>query len=262
MNEEVRRQYEEEIEHEMKYLHDEMKKDSSLQEVAAPSTMKDNIFGTLKRKKERLSEREKELIALGKVYEKKRKKSKYYVIATVMVLTLALGITSMGGVETIFNKVSWMIGDRKQENVNSEDIEPVQCFNEEDAYAKIEEEFGFLPVRMLYVPSQIEFLEATLGDEILGTQIVYGIEEQVRITYFIRPNYRNSSMGRDIEDTLISEYEDVINNKVFYIKEYQVEDGTHRWSVQFEYQDVTYSILMLDIEENEVKKIIENLYFI
>lgn len=267
MNEEAKRKLEEEL-MEAARLMEEVNNDPALKDVVAPADMHDNVFSVIRAKeagyvRDELSEEEKELIQLGKVYKRKRKNRKYFLLAAVMVLAMAFGITSMGGPQKLCEKVSWMLAGRKQTNVDSEsdNVVPQTDISEEEVYGQIEEDYGFLPVRMTYLPEGVEFQEASMGDDIHEIDIAYGCEDTIMIWYTIRPNYRDSSWGKDIEDELVEEYEIELEKTQVKVSEYRVEDGTMRWLVCFDYQEVNYSITMNDMIKEEVDKIINNLYF-
>lgn len=207
-------------------------------------------------------QRNQELIKLGLVYEHRRKYRKYYVLAATLILALSLGITSFGGAEKIFNIISGYANGREQTNVNSnESIKEIEKISEESVYEEIERELGFYPVKPGYLPKEIEFVEATIYDELMGINLYYGKEDVAKIIYMIRPNFREGAWGKDVEDELIDEYEVVLPRTIIYVKQYLIEDGTYRWFVLYEYKGVTYSLSILDVAEKEVKKIVDNLYF-
>ena len=71
-----------------------------------------------------------------------------------------------------------------------------------------------------------------------------------------------SSMATDMEEFLVDEYPIVGEKAVFNIKEYyESQEKETRWSVDFTYLDVHYTLLITGLEEAEMKKIVENLYF-
>lgn len=269
MSEEAKREYQEQLLKEEMRIMEEINNNPDLRDVTTPPEIRDSLFEAIHAKEasnkeetdNRLTERETELIRLGKLYEKKRKKRKYLVLAAVLVLAMAFGITSLGGAEKIFEKVTWMISGREQEIINSGDTSSVKYVDEEEVYEEIEEEYGFLPVRMMYLPKGVKFQEATVSEEIQKIYIVYGKDNGATILYTIRPNYRESSYGSDVEDEILEEYEKIIDDIVLSIKKYQIEGGISRWTVKYAYQDVTYSIAFTGIEEKEMQKVIENLYF-
>ena len=216
-----------------------------------------------KAEQERMSKEERELIRLGKIYRKRRKARKYVVLAAALVAVLALGITSIGGPEKIFETFEREVLGRERTGLDTDDSnEFVESVSEEEAYQRIEDEFGFLAVRMHYLPKEIKFLKAKTGGEIQGIEMFYGKDENVRIFYFIQPNYRMGSYGIDIEDEVIEEYSLGNGDLQILVKRYLVAEGNdNRWSGEFSYKNVHYSIMGIDMERDEFEKILKNLYF-
>lgn len=214
-------------------------------------------------KAEKLTAEEKELIYLGRIYKKRRKLQKYMVLAAVLIMALAFGITSIGGPEKVFEMVKYALTGHEQINVDSRngDVIPVTTMSEEEAYLEIEETFKITPVGLNYLPEDVVFLEVQMGEEIQGIQMFYGIDEEVKIVYFMRPNYRISSFGKDIEDELLEEYSQENEYATIYVRKYLVDKKEERWSVQFEYKGTLYSLLIMDTSKDEVEKIVENLFF-
>lgn len=208
------------------------------------------------------SEEDKELIRLGKIYRKRKKLHRYLVAAAAIVGVLAFGITSMGGPKKVFEKFERNVLGREQIGIDSnDDTKFVDTVNEEEVYQQIEDEFGFYPVKPIYRPEGVEFLEASVGDEIQGIHLIYGVDKDVNISYHIRPNYRDSSWGKDIEDELLKEEYMTISDVDICLKQYQVDETIERWLVGFEYNNVSYSMMINGIEETEIEKIVENLFF-
>ena len=102
----------------------------------------------------------------------------------------AVGITSFGGPERIFHKFNWNIGNREQTNFDSddEDIVAAKVSEEEEAYQKIKDEFGFDPVRMYYLPENMRFQEATILKEIQNIYLTYSDGEKSK--YFLSYKYK------------------------------------------------------------------------
>lgn len=268
MNEEAKRKFEEELMEEAARLMGEVNSDVELNDVVAPPDMRDHIFSVIRAKeagyvRDELSAEEEELIRLGKVYKRKRKNRKYLLLAAVLVLTMACGVTSMGGPQKVYEKVTWMLAGRKQTNVDSdsENVVPQIDISEEEVYEEIEEKYGFYPVRLNYLPEGVEFQEVSFGEEIQGINIVYGKKDGATILYVIRPNYTESSFVQDVEDEFVAEYEIDVEETLIGVKQYCTENEIMRWNIQFEYNDISYFMLMSDIEKDEVDKIIENLFF-
>lgn len=242
--------------------------DPKLRDLKAPEQLREKVFEAIheiqnKQIREYLSEEDKELLRLGKIYRKKRRCQKYLVLAAVMVMVLAIGITSVGGAEKVFEMFRIAIRGREQVQINSKNSVEAICFDEEEeAYAEIEEKFGFLPVRMMYLPKDVEFQEANMYEELQEIQLIYGKGKNADIIYTIRPNFREGSLGRDIEDRLIEEYSIDRSRAVIHVKKYEIEDGTVRWIAMFEFQDVSYSLMIFNMEKIEVEDIVQNLYFL
>ena len=208
------------------------------------------------------SAEDKELIRLGRIYKKRKKLHRYLVAVAAIICVLAFGITSMGGPKKVFEKFNWTLAGREQINVDSDDdVVPLDGIAEDEIYQQVEDKFGFLPVKPIHRPEGVVLLEANMGDEIQGINMLYGKEDEVKLTYVIRPNYKTSSIGKDIEDDLLEEYIEETEHAVIYMRKYLIDDSEERWSIQFEYKEVSYSMLVMESNEAEVNKIVENLIF-
>ena len=208
------------------------------------------------------SEEDKELIRLGKIYRKRKKLHRYLVAAAAIVGVLAFGITSMGGPKKVFEKFERNVLGREQIGIDSnDDTKFVDTINEEEVYQAIEDKFGFHPVRVTYLPDEVKFLEASIGEDVQGIHMIYGTDQEANISYHIRPNYRESSWGKDIEDELLKEEYMTVSDVDICLKQYQIDENTERWLVGFEYNNASYSMLIMNLEEAEIEKIVENLFF-
>lgn len=251
---------------------EEVYSDPEVANAEPPSDLHDKVFAEIRAREAAKQERilaeakrkeEEELIRLGRIYKRRQKLYKYVVLAAVLIMVMAFGITSVGGPEKMFEMVKYALTGHEQINVDSRhgDVIRVTTMNEEAAYQKIEEIFDFTPVELLYLPEDIIFLDAKIGEEIQGVHMSYGINKEVKIAYFIRPNYREGSYGKDIEDEFIEEHVEENEYTTIYSRKYLVEGNEERWSIQFEYQGALYSMTIMDTSQSEVEKIVENLYF-
>lgn len=212
----------------------------------------------------RLTDEEKELIQLGKIYKRKKKNKKFYVLIAAIIGAMTFGITSMGGPEKVFERFARLVPGRDQTRVNSnsDDIELVESVSEEEIYQQIEDEYGFLPVRMMYLPEGIEYLNGEIYKNLQEIQMIYGKQNTAKITYLIRLNYREGSVGKDIEDRLLEEYILAVNGIEIVVKRYVYEKtGEERWNAEFMTDNVQYSILGIDFSKHEFEEILKNLYF-
>lgn len=220
--------------------------------VAEAKAAAENIF----------SAEDKELIRLGRIYKKRKKLHRYLVAAAAVVCVLGFGITSMGGPKKVFEAFELFPTGRNQTQINSDDdVEVVETITEEEVFQQIEDKFGFWAVRPVYLPEDVVLLETSMGDEIQGIHLLYGTNQEANISYHIRPNYRESSWGKDIEDELLKEEHMTVSDVDICLKQYRVDENTERWLVGFEYNNASYSMLIMDLEEVEIEKIVENLFF-
>lgn len=259
-----------EMDKEMEEIEDVLEKinnDPVMREWKAPEGLRDGLFEQIHAKeaeKSRLSDDEKELIRLGMVYKKRRKWNKLLVLAAAVVCALAVGVTSIGGPKKVIEKFGWNIGDREQTNIDTDDdrINKPDVVTEGEAYDKIEDEFGFLPVTLDYLPDGMVFEDFDFTNNAQNVYMGYSGKNQETIVYSLYPNYRMGSIGRDVEDGWVDEYDKVVRDVTISIKEYLIEENQSvRYKASFEYQNVYYFLEMNNIEKQDVEKIIENLHF-
>lgn len=212
----------------------------------------------------RLSEEEKELIQLGKIYKRKKKNKKFYVLIAAVVGAMTLGITSMGGPEKVFERFGFKTSDRNQAQINSEgSVDAIEKVSEEEAYQQIEDEYGVWPVQLGYLPDGVEYIKSVKFDDAQILQLHYGRNDELNVSYAIKPNYRDGSWGIDVEDGLREEYVKVVNDVEILVKKFQLE-GTksYRWTAEYSYQDLQYYLEINYLTESEFAEIINNLKFL
>lgn len=237
----------------------EVYSDPDVANAEPPADLHDKVFAEIHARE--LAKREQEVIRLEKVYRKRLRFQKYVAAAAVMVLVLAFGVTSMGGPNRVYEMMKSTLTGREQVTIDSNNISETADMSEEEAYQKIEETFGFTPVGLLYLPEDVVFMEAELYEEIQSINIVYGKKDDAKIVYAIRPNYRVGSFGKDVEDDFVEEYIEENESAIIYVRKYLVDGKEERWSVQFEYKGVLYTMTIMDSSKGEVEKIVKNLFF-
>ena len=177
---------------------------------------------------------------------------------------MVISVTCMGGPTKVVEKVKGMLEGREQLNNDSEDdrTKVIITISEVEAYQKIEDEFGFYPVRLDYLPEGIEFMDISLIDNAQSICLGYEGAKQNSIVYTIFPNYRTGSIGRDVEDEASDQYEKIVHDVTISVKKYTIEENkSNRYKASFEYRKVYYFLEINNVESQEVEKIIENLYF-
>lgn len=245
----------------------EIEADPKMKDVKPPEGMYEELMEKIHEHErqtiyEQLSDEDKELIQLGKVYKKKRRFDRFVVVLAAMIVGLWLGSVCIGDEGDILKYVSRMFSEREQEVVNSDSVEPIVYIDEAEVYEKIEKEYGFSPVKLEYLPEKSVFVEAVFGTDIQGINLFYGMGKKANIIYIIRPNYREASFATDLGDKKIHEYQMVNNGVNVLVREYRIlETDETRWAINFEYQDVQYMLRITDIEQDEVVKIVKDLHF-
>lgn len=268
---ELKRLLQEGMDYEADCIMEEVESDPNIQDVVAPEEIYDNLLkqirereDELEKEKEALSREQQELIRLGKIYKKKRGRRKYIVLIAAVVCALGVGTISFGDKSKVFMEMKRLLTDKEQTVINTGDEDTSfakDIASEEDAYEQIYNKFGFYPVRMLYLPEQMEFTEVVVEEESQNVRIFYQTDTQ-SISVSVLTNYRTGSVGIDMDDKQIQQYEKTQEGIVIKFQEYLIEEsGASRWMLNFSYEDAQYSIVITGLEQKEVEKIVENLYF-
>lgn len=245
----------------------EIEADPKMKDVKPPEGMYEELMEKIHEHErqtiyEQLSDEDKELIQLGKVYKKKRRFDRFVVILAAMIVGLWLGTVCIGDEGDILRIVSTKLFGNDKTEINSGNVDPILYTQEEKVIEEIEHKYGFTPVRLDYLPLKTVFCEATFIPDIQGVNMVYEIGNETSLKYIIRPNYRESSFGIIFEDEKIQEYTIVVCDTDILITEYNiVGTGKNRWCISFEYQEVQYLLSITNMEQREVEKIVNNLGF-
>lgn len=215
-----------------------------------------------------LSEEEREALRLGQEMLEKKKKVRtrrsrkvYLALAAVLILVVAIGVTSFGGAERIVAFVKSVVGEREVVKVNSsEDNLVIVNEDEEKAYEAIKEEFGVEPVRIAAGLEGKKFQNMELDKILQVAELTYLYQDE-KLVYFINASYRDSSWGIDIEDDVLNQYYLEKNGCVIEIKEYETpETKTKRYSASFEHSGLEY-FLVGAVDKESFEMLIYNLHF-
>lgn len=207
-----------------------------------------------------MAEEEQEKTEVKVVHKKKRFKM-YFGLAAVLVLVMAVGITSIGGPERIVRMLKQAVGDREVEQVDSSDENLVIAEeNEEEAYQKIGDAFGVEPVKIMGGPAELKFEGSEFDKELQIAELMYSYKKE-NVVYFINASYSDTSWGIDVEDKITNQYEVKNKNCKITIKEYETPDTlTKRYSANFSYCGLEY-FLIGTMNEEEFGEIINKLHF-
>lgn len=223
----------------------------------------------------KLSEEDQEALRLGremlknqskekKIYTMRRKKSnirRIVALAAVLILVMAVGMTSFGGPERMLQFMKSSVGGRQVSKVNSSDKNKIiEEEDEELAYEDAEKEFGIGVVRILGKLDGMQFDKMTLDRDLQVAELSYNYKEG-KIQFIISAAYGETAWGSDNEDIVIDNYFIKRKETTIEVKKYKmVEKSEDRFAAEFEYKDLHYCITGT-INEIEIKKILDNLYF-
>lgn len=223
----------------------------------------------------KLSEEDREALRLGremlknqseekKIYTMRRKKRnirRIVALAAVLILVMAVGMTSFGGPERMLQFMKSSVGGRQVSKVNSSDKNKIiEEEDEEKAYEKIAEEFGIEPVRLWWYPENMEFENMILDTDIQVAEIDY-LYNRERTEFIISASYGKVSMGADNEDEITDHYYKQEKKIQIEVTEYKTpETGTNRYKAEFKYKNLYYCLTGTMTKE-EMENILKNLYF-
>ena len=224
----------------------------------------------------KLSEEDQEALRLGremmknqseekKIYTMRRKKRnirRIVALAAVLILVMAVGMTSFGGPERMLQFMKSSVCGRKVSQVDSSDKNKViEEEDEEKAYEKIEKEFGIAPVRLWCYPENMEFENMILDTDIQVAEVDYLYKDK-KIEYFVSASYGEVSWGYDNEDKKIDYYCEQVKGTDIEVTEYETpETERNRYVAEFEYKKLHYC-LSGELTKEEIENILKNLYFL
>lgn len=223
----------------------------------------------------KLSEEDQEALRLGremlknqseekKIYTMRRKKRnirRIVALAAVLILVMAVGMTSIGGPERMLQFMKSSVGGRKVSQVDSSGKSKViEEEDEELAYEDAEKEFGIGVVRILGKLDGMQFDKMILDRDLQVAELSYNYKDG-KIQFIISAAYGETAWGSDNEDIVIDNYFIKRKETTIEVKKYKMpEKSKDRFAAEFEYKDLHYCITGT-INEIEIKKILENLYF-
>lgn len=224
----------------------------------------------------KLSEEDLEVLRLGremlknqseekKIYTIRRKKRnirRIVALAAVLILVMAVGMTSFGGPKRMLQFVKSSVGGRQVSKVNSSDKNKIiEEEDEEKAYEKIAEEFGIAPVRLWWYPENMKFENMILDTDIQVAEVDY-LYKGKKIEYFVSASYGEVSWGYDNEDKKIDYYCERVKSTDIEVTEYETpETERNRYVAEFEYKKLHYC-LSGELTKEEMENILKNLYFL
>lgn len=224
----------------------------------------------------KLSEEDQEALRLGremlknqseekKIYTMRRKKRnirRIVALAAVLILVMAVGMTSIGGPERMLQFMKSSVGGREVSQVDSSDKNKIiEEEDEEKAYEKIADEFGIEPVRIIWRPTNMKFKKMELDPEIQVAELDFQYNGK-KVEYFVSASYGEVSWGYGNEDKKIEQYHcEQVKIADIEVTGYETpETERNRYVAEFEYKKLYYS-LSGELTKEEVENILKNLHF-
>lgn len=223
----------------------------------------------------KLSEEDQEALRLGremlknqseekKIYTIRRKKRnirRIVALAAVLILVMAVGMTSFGGPERMLQFMKSSVGGRQVSKVNSSDKNKIiEEEDEEKAYEKIAEEFGIEPVQFVWRPVGMQFKKMLLDTDIQLAELEY-LYNGENTEFMISASYGEVSLGADNEDEITDHFYEQEKKTQIEVTEYKTpETGTNRYKAEFKYKNLYYCLTGTMTKE-EMENILKNLYF-
>ena len=193
----------------------------------------------------------------------KKKKKMYLIVAAVAIMTLAAGMTSIGGAPFISKIKKQIIGEREMVQIDAErqGEESVQLHGnrEEEAYQDIDESFGINTVKIDYKPVGMEFVKYSVDERLGKAYLLYKRDDSL-LEYKLVVSYGEQSLGYDVEDAAEEKETIHVNGVDVKVKEHQLQEGKIEYVAQFKYKDVNY-VMNSSLKEEELQEIIKNLKF-
>ena len=205
----------------------------------------------------KLSEEDREALRLGremlknqseekKIYTMRRKKHnirRIVALAAVLILVMAIGMTSIGGPERMLQFMKSSVGGRQVSKVNSSDKNKIiEEEDEEKAYEKIGEEFGIQPVRIVWRPNGMKFQRMELDTDIQLVELDY-LYKGENTEFVISASYGEASLGADNEDEITDHFYKQEKESQIEVTEYKTpETGTNRYKAEFKYKNLYYCL--------------------
>ena len=265
---------EEELRKEADTVREKLTQESTLKTVEIPDGIHERMAERIRRYEEEkaiegLSEQDKEALRLGREFQEKGKQKKMSksrrrkilaIAASVLIVVLGAGITSVGGKKFIVDVFEKNFGGGEKTYVNTDEIESAGEMTEYEAYDTIEKILEVKIVQIADKPENMRFLELQLDEELQEAILYYSLEENI-ISYRIVFPYTESSSGVEIQDKFVQEYILELPKANVMISEYQIQEtGESEYAAQFTYENAEYFLTGI-VNREEFEKIVKNLNF-
>ncbi|MDD2978899.1 MAG: DUF4367 domain-containing protein [Hespellia sp.] len=201
---------------------------------------------------------------MKKVRRMPRKRKVAFALVAVMVLVLAVGMTSVGSRQYLKEVWEKMLGKQAVVVTSTEDTDNKKL-DEIDAanvYKEIDEKLGINAVKLGVLPRGMQISDVEIDEEQGSAKIFYLYEDQICI-YSIYANGTTSSKGQKMEDNLKGTFRVTTEKQSVAISEYLLDNDTEqtRLVAEYEYQGVQYQLMGI-MKKSEFEGIIKKLFYL
>lgn len=196
-----------------------------------------------------------------KVVRKKKSLRVYVALAAVMIMVLAVSISSVGDGRSLMKTIKSMVGEREVVQVDSgEDNYVIEVESEEEAYQTIRDKLGIKPVQITDIPIKARFQKAVIEDELKVAEIYYQYQGD-NITYIINGDQAKNSIGVNVEDEILENYTLEVEGILINVQGREISSTKQtRYYASFSYKNIKY-FLVASIKQEEFEQILKKLYF-
>lgn len=184
-------------------------------------------------------------------------------LAAVLVLALGLGMTSVGSKSYWKELLDVLMGAESARIIDVEDMDKkdTEDIDEMQVYKEISEIFGQKPVMIRYKPETMLIKGYEMDEDLRLARLVFEYDDAV-IRYSVYAGHDDSSWTEKEEDIIIEEYIKEVNGVEIEVDKISKPNQKGETKVaKFEYKGFHYE-LKGEIEDSELEKILENLYFL
>lgn len=185
------------------------------------------------------------------------------VLAAVLVLTLGLGMTSVGSKSYWKELLDVIMGKESARVIDVEDMEKKDSKDVDEVlvYQEIEKKLGQAPVQIRYKPKKMELEDYEIDEDLHLARLLFSRGENI-MRYSIYASQEDSSWTVKEEDKIVDTYKIEVNGISIEVKQLKKPNQTgSRMIARFEYNGMHYELKGV-LEKAEFDKILENLFFV
>lgn len=246
----------EEVDRQAQKIEEEVRNRDDLDDIKVSEDMETSLFN-------KIQEYEYDKRIKKVVHRSRKKRRLFLALAAVLILVCGSVITGTGSKSYWKVLMEQIAGDERASHIDVDEMESeeTQDGDEIQIFNEIHKELGIYPVRLVYIPQGMVFIENEIDKKQGRAILFYEYEGQI-IRYSMYMNGTDSSYGQTELDTLIDEYKIETEKDIdIDIKCYKVANfEQNRFVAEFEYRDAQYQLIGT-MEKNEFDKIIKNLFF-